>query len=78
MNKEYYTSSALVHELVEQAAAAYPTQLAVVAGAATLTYAQLDERANRLSRAILHHAPAAELVGVSATRGLEMVISLLA
>ncbi|RZK99942.1 MAG: amino acid adenylation domain-containing protein, partial [Hymenobacter sp.] len=39
---------------------------------------QLDERANRLSRAILHHAPAAELVGVSATRGLEMVISLLA
>ena len=78
MDKTDYAIPGLVHELVEQAVATYPTHLAVVAGEATLTYAQLNERAEKLSWAILHHAPAAELVGISTTRGLVMVVGLLA
>jgi amino acid adenylation domain-containing protein len=70
--------SELVHEFVEQAAAQYPTRVAVAATDTTLTYAQLNERASHLSQAILRHAPAETLIGISATRGLEMVIGLLA
>ncbi|MGI4886523.1 MAG: amino acid adenylation domain-containing protein [Janthinobacterium lividum] len=68
----------LVHHLFEQAAAAYPGRVAVVFGADSLTYQQLNDRANHLGQAVLHHAAAAEFVGVSAARSLEMVVGLLA
>ncbi|MBC8153607.1 MAG: amino acid adenylation domain-containing protein, partial [Bacteroidetes bacterium] len=44
----------------------------------TLSYEQLNSRADQLSRAILHHAPHDEIIGVSATRSLAMVISMVA
>ncbi|MFD1468692.1 polyketide synthase [Hymenobacter caeli] len=68
----------LVHRLVEQAAATYADRRAVVFGEESLTYRQLNERADRLGQALLHHAPAAEFVGISAARGLEMVVGMLA
>ena len=67
-----------VHHLFEQAATDYATRVAVVFEADSLTYQQLNDRADRLCQAVLHHAPAAELVGVSTARGLEMVVGLLA
>ena len=68
----------LVQQLYEQAAATYGTSTAVVFGEASLTYKQLDDQANRLCRAILYQAPAAGLIGISAARGLDMVVGLLA
>ncbi|NML64816.1 amino acid adenylation domain-containing protein [Hymenobacter sp. RP-2-7] len=68
----------LVHELVERAVATYGPRPAVVFEEAQLSYQQLNERADALCQAILHAAPAAELIGISAVRGLEMVVGLLA
>ncbi len=68
----------LVHQLVEQAVHLHQSQVAVVDGTATYTYAQLLERAEQLSQAIRQQAPTAELVGLSTTRGFSMVVGALA
>jgi amino acid adenylation domain-containing protein len=71
-------STLVVHQLFEEAASRYPAHPAVVAGADTLTYAQLDAQANQLCQAILRQAPAAAFIGLSTTRGLGMVVGVLA
>ncbi|MFD1871783.1 amino acid adenylation domain-containing protein [Hymenobacter bucti] len=68
----------LIQQLVEQAASRYGALPAVVDGAATYTYAQLLSRAEQLSQAIRHQAPAAPLIGLSTTRGFDMVVGALA
>jgi amino acid adenylation domain-containing protein len=73
-----FADVSLVHHLVEEAAVSHETRAAVVAGNTTITYQQLNERADQLCRAIMHHAPTADVVGISTTRGPEMVIGLLA
>ncbi|TVT37774.1 amino acid adenylation domain-containing protein [Hymenobacter setariae] len=78
MYEESKAAFVAVHQLVEQSAQRYRNQPAVVDGAATYTYAQLLARADQLSRAIRHQAPAAELVGLSTTRGFDMVVGALA
>jgi amino acid adenylation domain-containing protein len=50
----------------------------VVDGAAIYTYAQLLSRADQLSQAIRHQAPAARFIGLSTTRGFDMVVGALA
>ena len=71
-------SAPLIQQLVEQAIATYGPAPAVVFAGAQLSYQQLHERAEEVCQAILHLAPHAELVGISAARGLEMVVGLLA
>jgi amino acid adenylation domain-containing protein len=71
-------SGAVVQQLFEQAASRYPTHHAVVAGASVLTYAQLDAQASQLGQAIVRQAPAAAFIGLSTTRGLGMVVGVLA
>ncbi len=44
----------------------------------SITYPKLLERIDKLSAAILHYAPQQELIGISATRCIEMVIGVLA
>lgn len=70
--------SLMVHELVEQTARQYPDQPAVVFGPDSLTYAELDQQADRLARLILQQAPKTSAVGVSTTRSIGMVVSVLA
>jgi amino acid adenylation domain-containing protein len=77
MRDDTYTAL-VVHQLFEQAASRYPQHSAVVAGSQTLTYAQLDAQANQISAAIMAQAPAAAFVGLSTTRGLGMVVGVLA
>lgn len=77
MRDDTYTGLA-VHQLFEQAASRYPQQSAVVAGPQALTYAQLDAQANQLRAAIMAQAPAAAFIGLSTTRGLGMVVGVLA
>jgi amino acid adenylation domain-containing protein len=50
----------------------------VAAGAEQLTYAQLDAQASQLCALIVRQAPAAAFIGLSTTRGLDMVVGVLA
>lgn len=56
----------------------FPELIAVVFGEHSLTYQQLNQRADRLANLILNKAFDAEIIGVSTTRALEMVIAVLA
>ncbi|MEU0398710.1 amino acid adenylation domain-containing protein [Streptomyces sp. NPDC006197] len=67
-----------LHDLIAARAAATPDSVAVVHGDVTLTYRELDERANQLA----HHlialgAGPGVLVGLSAERGAQLVVGLL-
>ncbi|WP_279345154.1 non-ribosomal peptide synthetase [Streptomyces sp. HP-A2021] len=67
-----------VHEIFEERAAASPDAVAVVFGESSLTYAEVEIRANRLA----HHLRSlgvveGSLVGVCLERGLDLVPSLL-
>lgn len=68
----------LVHQLVEQVAQANQDRLAVVFGEDTLTYRQLNERANHVCQLILQTTPSAPVVGISSTRSLDMIVGVLA
>jgi amino acid adenylation domain-containing protein len=69
----------LVHELFEERAAGAPTALAVTCGDQSLTYADLNRRANRLARALIAQGvrPDSRVV-IFAERSVEMVVGLLA
>ncbi|RZL00666.1 MAG: non-ribosomal peptide synthetase, partial [Hymenobacter sp.] len=78
MNRLDYSSGELVHHLFEQAAAAHRERIAVVAGPTSLTYGQLAEQAAQLGQVIAQQGIDSDLVGLSTTRGLAMVVGLLA
>ena len=66
-------------ELIAAQAARTPDRVAVVDGSATLTYRQLDERADRLAGALIEADAAPDgVVGVHLRRGLDTVVALLA
>ncbi|WP_169814450.1 non-ribosomal peptide synthetase [Nocardia pseudovaccinii] len=63
-------------ELLAAAVSANPDGTAVVDGAATLTYADLDERSNRLARLLIRAGARPEsLVAVALRRSLESVLA---
>jgi amino acid adenylation domain-containing protein len=73
-----YPREKCVHELFAEQAAATPKAVAVVFGAESLTYEELDWRSNQLA----HHlkflgARPGSLVAISMERSLEMVIALM-
>lgn len=68
----------LIHQLVEQTVREYSDTQAVVFGDQSVTYAQLNEHADRLARLILRYAPEDRHIGVSTTRSIDMVVSVLA
>ncbi|MFC4117864.1 non-ribosomal peptide synthetase [Nonomuraea zeae] len=68
-----------LHALIEAQAAATPGAPAVVSGDATLTYAELNGRANRLARWLRHiGVERGRPVAVCAERSPELVVALLA
>jgi amino acid adenylation domain-containing protein len=67
-----------VHELVTMQAGATPDAVAVVCGNQSLTYRELDRRANQLANYLRKLGIGPEsLVGISMERSLEMMIALL-
>lgn len=74
-----YPDRALVHELFEARVREAPETLAVIHNGTSLTYEQLNARANRLARHLLGLGVGPEqLVGICVERSVEMVVGLLA
>ncbi|WP_420130066.1 amino acid adenylation domain-containing protein [Longimicrobium sp.] len=68
-----------LHELFAARAAEHPDAVALEWAGERLTYAQLDERANRLASFLVRHGVGPDArVGVLLERGAEMIVSLLA
>ena len=69
----------LVHQLVQARAAATPDAVAVVSGQRSLTYGELNARANQLAWQLRQFGVGPEImVGVCLERSAEMVVALLA
>lgn len=70
---------ASLHEAFERQVAGTPDDIAVQAGTETLSYGDLNERANRLARHLQSHGVGPEsLVGILLGRGPDLVTGLLA
>ncbi|MGK9418713.1 non-ribosomal peptide synthase/polyketide synthase [Pseudomonas cedrina] len=74
-----YPTERGIHHLIEDQVHATPDAPALVFGVTTLTYAQLDARANRLAHALREKGVGPDaLVGICVERSIEMVVGLLA
>ncbi|WLI31591.1 non-ribosomal peptide synthase/polyketide synthase [Pseudomonas rhodesiae] len=74
-----YPTERGIHHLIEDQVRATPDAPALQFGDTTLSYAQLDIRANRLAHALIEQGVGPDrLVGICAERSVEMVIGLLA
>lgn len=67
-----------IHHLFEEQAQQHPQVTAVSFGDRKITYAQLNAKADELAKAIVSASPASLVIGVSATRSVETIISLFA
>ncbi|MFI6025990.1 amino acid adenylation domain-containing protein [Amycolatopsis magusensis] len=67
-----------VHELFEEVVRAQPDAPAVAASGETVSYRELNHRANRLAKLLREHgAGPGDLVGVCLERSIEMIVSVL-
>ncbi|MBB6498128.1 non-ribosomal peptide synthetase [Pedobacter cryoconitis] len=67
-----------IQGLFEDAASKFKDQTAITFQDESISYSNLDIRADNLSRAILHRAPDQEIIGLSTTRGINMIVGILA
>ncbi len=76
---ETYPAERGIHQLIEDQVQATPDAPALVFGDTTLTYAELDARANTLAHALREQGVGPDrLVGLCVERSVEMVVGLLA
>ncbi|EHS57410.1 AMP-binding protein, partial [Paenibacillus sp. Aloe-11] len=74
-----YVQDQTLSTLFEQQAANTPDQVAVLCGAESLTYAELNERANRLARTLRAEGVQPDQpVGILVQRSLEMIVGIYA
>jgi natural product biosynthesis luciferase-like monooxygenase protein len=71
--------TACIHRLIEAQAARTPERVAVTSGGQSLSYAQLDQRANHLAAHLASCGVGPDkLVGLSMPRGIDLMVGLLA
>ncbi|WP_331765212.1 amino acid adenylation domain-containing protein (plasmid) [Streptomyces sp. NBC_01384] len=71
-------SDVTVHGLIEQQVPAHPDAPAVECGEVRFTYRELDERANRLARALIERGVTTEsVVGLALPRSADLVVAML-
>ncbi|MFN8596432.1 MAG: amino acid adenylation domain-containing protein [Anaerolineae bacterium] len=76
--RAYYPSDHCAHQLFEEQVARTPTAIAVKFGETSLTYAELNCRANQLAHYLRKHGVGPEtLVGLCVERSIEMIVGLL-
>ncbi|WP_189354436.1 condensation domain-containing protein, partial [Mesorhizobium sp. M2A.F.Ca.ET.039.01.1.1] len=74
-----FPSDACLHNLIEAQAAAYPDNIAVSCPLEALSYAALDQRANRLSRHLISKGVRlGDVVGVLLERSCDLIVGFLA
>jgi amino acid adenylation domain-containing protein/non-ribosomal peptide synthase protein (TIGR01720 family) len=74
----HYPSHLCLHDLFEAQARRRPDAIAVVAGASTLTYAELDRRADQLARRLIDLGVQPDtLVGICMERSCDMLVGLM-
>ncbi|MET0646492.1 MAG: amino acid adenylation domain-containing protein, partial [Pyrinomonadaceae bacterium] len=73
-----YPPSECVHELIAAQARSAPDQVAVASGTESVTYRQLEKRADKLADYLAAHGVGPEVrVGICVERGVEMLVALL-
>ncbi len=79
VNAQRHPDAQPVHRLLEQQVQARPEAVALIFGEESLTYAELNARANRLAHRLIKHGVKSETrVGIAVERSIEMVVGLLA
>ncbi len=79
VNAQRHPDAAPVHRLMEQRVREHPQAVALVFGEESLTYGELNGRANRLAHRLIQHGVKPETcVGIAVERSIEMVVGLLA
>ena len=78
INSTAYPDSELVHRLIERQVAAQPRATALLLNDERLSYAELNQRANRLAHHLISLGVKPEVkVGIALERSIEMVVGLL-
>ncbi|WP_230182617.1 non-ribosomal peptide synthetase, partial [Aquabacterium sp. CECT 9606] len=79
VNRTHHADGTQVHHLIERQAARTPDAPALVFEQTTLSYGQLNRRANQLAHLLIGQGLQPEvLVGIAVERSIEMVVGLLA
>ncbi|MGF6109832.1 non-ribosomal peptide synthase/polyketide synthase [Pseudomonas frederiksbergensis] len=74
-----YPTEQCIHQLIEAQASLTPDNVALVFGDVTLSYGQLDAKANQLAQLLREQGVGPDvLVGIAVERSIEMVVGLLA
>jgi natural product biosynthesis luciferase-like monooxygenase protein len=74
-----YDRQALVHKLIEKQADATPDAVAVICGDHSLTYAELDARANAVAQELLNSGSGPDkLIGIYMNRSVDLVVGAVA
>ena len=77
--RAHFVADTTLRDLFQAQAARTPGAVAVACGGESLTYAQLNARANRLAHRLLRQGVGAErLVGIALERSLDMVVAIVA
>ena len=68
----------MVHQLFEVAALKYPEEIALICNQHSVSYGELNKKADDLAHAILNIARHQEIIAISTSRSVEMMVSILA
>ncbi|SOD42120.1 non-ribosomal peptide synthetase [Nitrosovibrio sp. Nv4] len=79
INEKRYADAEPVHRLIERQVEAHPEATALIFGDAELSYAELNQRSNRLAHRLIALGVEAETgVGMAVERSIDMIVGLLA